>query len=165
MTGKRWENAARRRNCLKTLGLGLLGLALTTATAVAQLGEPEKEDLKFGFIKLTDMAPLAIAYEKGYFEDEGLYVTLEAQANWKVLLDGVIDGQLGVLRACPHYRQYAREHRDRGVPPHTSTISQCSSIGNRQTVERRHDPCYVRWRVDANLFDPGRVGRCFFGFR
>ncbi len=54
----------------------------------------EKEDLKFGFIKLTDMAPLAIAYEKGYFEDEGLYVTIEAQANWKVLLDRVIDGEL-----------------------------------------------------------------------
>ena len=60
----------------------------------AEIGEPEKEDLKFGFIKLTDMAPLAIAYEKGFFEDEGLYVQLEAQANWKVLLDGVIDGQL-----------------------------------------------------------------------
>jgi len=60
----------------------------------AAVGEPEKEDLKFGFIKLTDMAPLAIAYEKGFFEDEGLYVTLEAQANWKVLLDRVIDGQL-----------------------------------------------------------------------
>lgn len=55
---------------------------------------PEKEELRFGFIKLTDMAPLAIAYEKGYFEDEGLYVSLEAQANWKVLLDRVIDGQL-----------------------------------------------------------------------
>jgi nitrate/nitrite transport system substrate-binding protein len=40
------------------------------------------------------MAPLAIAYEKGYFEEEGLYVTLEAQANWKVLLDRVIDGEL-----------------------------------------------------------------------
>lgn len=60
----------------------------------AELGYPEKEDLKFGFIKLTDMAPLAIAYENGYFEDEGLFVELEAQANWKVLLDRVIDGQL-----------------------------------------------------------------------
>ena len=58
------------------------------------VGYPEKDELTFGFIKLTDMAPLAIAYEKHYFEDEGLYVTLEAQANWKVLLDGVIDGQL-----------------------------------------------------------------------
>ncbi len=26
----------------------------------------EKSELKFGFIKLTDMVPLAIAYEKGY---------------------------------------------------------------------------------------------------
>jgi len=84
----------RRRGFFKTFGLGLLGLGLTASAAIAKVGEPEKEDLKFGFIKLTDMAPLAIAYEKGYFEDEGLYVQLEAQANWKVLLDGVIDGQL-----------------------------------------------------------------------
>ncbi|MFG1363289.1 CmpA/NrtA family ABC transporter substrate-binding protein [Xanthobacter versatilis] len=54
----------------------------------------EKDELKLGFIKLTDMAPLAIAKEKGFFEDEGLYVTLEPQANWKVLLDRVIDGEL-----------------------------------------------------------------------
>ncbi|MDO6425813.1 CmpA/NrtA family ABC transporter substrate-binding protein [Thalassotalea sp. 1_MG-2023] len=60
----------------------------------SDLGYPEKEELTFGFIKLTDMAPIAIAYEKGFFEDEGLYVTIEAQANWKVLLDGVIDGRL-----------------------------------------------------------------------
>lgn len=56
--------------------------------------ELEIDELTFGFIKLTDMAPLAIAYERGYFEDEGLFVTLEAQANWRVLLDGVIDGTL-----------------------------------------------------------------------
>ncbi|MCI4662575.1 MAG: ABC transporter substrate-binding protein [Neomegalonema sp.] len=62
--------------------------------ASAEMLDVEKDELKFGFIKLTDMAPLAVAYEKGYFEDEGLFVTLEAQANWKVLLDRVIDGQL-----------------------------------------------------------------------
>jgi nitrate/nitrite transport system substrate-binding protein len=54
----------------------------------------EKPQVTLGFIKLTDMAPLAIAYEKGYFEDEGIYATLEPQANWKVLLDRVIDGEL-----------------------------------------------------------------------
>ncbi len=68
--------------------------ALLGTAAHAELLDLEKDELKFGFIKLTDMAPLAIAYENGYFEDEGLFVTLEAQANWKVLLDGVIDGQL-----------------------------------------------------------------------
>ena len=73
------------------LAAGLIGASNGHAEEV---GYPEKEELKFGFIKLTDMAPIAIAYEKGFFEDEGLYVTIEAQANWKVLLDGVIDGRL-----------------------------------------------------------------------
>lgn len=54
----------------------------------------EKESLKLGFIKLTDMAPLAVALEKGFFEDEGLSVQVEAQANWKVLLDRVVSGEL-----------------------------------------------------------------------
>ena len=54
----------------------------------------EKSDLKLGFIKLTDIAPLVIAKEKGFFAQEGLNVTLEPQANWKVLLDGVTGGQL-----------------------------------------------------------------------
>lgn len=74
--------------------IALASLSMLSMTSVALAGELEKEDLKFGFIKLTDMAPLAIAYEKRFFEDEGLYVTLEAQANWKVLLDRVIDGEL-----------------------------------------------------------------------
>ena len=62
--------------------------------AAAVPGAVEKPVLKLGFIKLTDMAPLAIAKEKGFFAEEGLNVTLEPQANWKVLLDGVIGGQL-----------------------------------------------------------------------
>ena len=92
-------SSTKRRNFLKKGVLALSACVLLTSgllatPASAAVGEPEKEDLKFGFIKLTDMAPLAIAYEKGFFEDEGLYVSLEAQANWKVLLDGVIDGRL-----------------------------------------------------------------------
>ncbi|NDV99024.1 CmpA/NrtA family ABC transporter substrate-binding protein [Salipiger sp. PrR002] len=73
----------------------LIALATSTALISPALAQDlEKDELTFGFIKLTDMAPLAVAYEQGYFLDEGLFVTLEAQANWKVLLDGVIGGQL-----------------------------------------------------------------------
>ena len=75
-------------------GLTALSAVAFAAMASAQPLDVEKDELKFGFIKLTDMAPLAVAYENGYFEDEGLFVTLEAQANWKVLLDRVIDGEL-----------------------------------------------------------------------
>jgi nitrate/nitrite transport system substrate-binding protein len=68
--------------------------ALAFSGHLLAAGKPEKEDLKFGFIKLTDMAPLAVAYEKGFFEAEGLFVQLEAQANWKVVMDRVVNGEL-----------------------------------------------------------------------
>lgn len=59
-----------------------------------QLLEVEKPQLKFGFIKLTDCAPIVIAKEKGFFDEEGLQVDVEAQPNWKTLLDRVINGEL-----------------------------------------------------------------------
>ena len=68
--------------------------ASSDASAAAKTAGIEKPNLKLGFIKLTDMAPLAIAKEKGFFAEEGLNVTLEPQANWKVLIDGVAGGQL-----------------------------------------------------------------------
>ncbi|MGE4278922.1 MAG: CmpA/NrtA family ABC transporter substrate-binding protein [Magnetospirillum sp.] len=79
-----------------TLGLAMAAslCAALPLSAQAKALKVEKDELKLGFIKLTDMAPLAIAKEKGFFEDEGLYVTLEPQANWKVLLDRVISGEL-----------------------------------------------------------------------
>ena len=76
------------------IAAGVLTLTLLGTGARAEMLDVEKDELKLGFIKLTDMAPLAIAKEKGFFEDEGLFVTLEPQANWKVLLDRVITGEL-----------------------------------------------------------------------
>jgi nitrate/nitrite transport system substrate-binding protein len=81
------------RRALSVAGFASWLVLAATAIDAAEL-KLEKEQLKLGFIKLTDMAPLAIAYEKGFFEDEGLYVTLEPQANWKVVLDRVITGEL-----------------------------------------------------------------------
>ena len=62
--------------------------------AISQDLDLEKDELKFGFIKLTDCAPIVIAKEKGFFEDEGLQVEVIAQPNWKTLLDNVINGDL-----------------------------------------------------------------------
>ena len=87
----------RRTQWLKLLVVySVLGVALLFGAqrAEAELGFPEKDELKFGFIKLTDCAALVIAKELNYFEEEGLFVTLEAQANWKILLDRVISGEL-----------------------------------------------------------------------
>ncbi|OZB76157.1 MAG: nitrate ABC transporter substrate-binding protein, partial [Halothiobacillus sp. 13-55-115] len=90
--------ASRRRFMASAVALAVgavLGRgAFSDAMAADSVGPAEKPQLTLGFIKLTDMAPLAIAYEKGFFQDEGLFVSLQAQANWKVLLDGVIGGSL-----------------------------------------------------------------------
>ena len=74
--------------------LALVALVCLIAPSWAAALDVEKDELKFGFIKLTDCAALVIAKELGYFEEEGLFVTLEAQANWKILLDRVISGEL-----------------------------------------------------------------------
>jgi nitrate/nitrite transport system substrate-binding protein len=70
-----------------------LGIMSTSFLSAEQL-DVEKTSLKFGFIKLTDCAPLVIAKEKGFFEKEGLQVEVVAQPNWKTLLDNVISGDL-----------------------------------------------------------------------
>ncbi len=72
----------------------VIAASIAARDAGAAMLEVEKDELKLGFIKLTDCAPLVIAKEHGFFEDEGLFVTLEAQANWKILLDRVIGGEL-----------------------------------------------------------------------
>ena len=77
-----------------TVASALTLLAGQAANVRAELLDVEKDEVTFGFIKLTDCAPLVIAKEKLYFEDEGLDVRLEAQANWKILLDRVISGEL-----------------------------------------------------------------------
>ena len=89
--------ALTRPSLLSKFIKSTLAFAATFALAAAvnaETGPAEKTELKFGFIKLTDMVPLAVAYENGYFDDEGLSVELEAQANWKVVLDRVITGEL-----------------------------------------------------------------------
>ncbi len=71
------------------------GIALALLARIAAGAEAlEKNELQLGFIKLTDCAPLVLAKELGFFDDEGLSVRLEAQANWKILLDRVVAGEL-----------------------------------------------------------------------
>ena len=80
---------------VKFFSAAVLVVSTLTFTSHGYAAEKlEKDSLKFGFIKLTDMAPLAVAFEKGFFDEEGLSVQVEAQANWKVVLDRVVSGEL-----------------------------------------------------------------------
>ena len=60
-----------------TAYFSVLVLVSLTAMPIASAAEKlEKPNLKFGFIKLTDMAPLAIDYEKGFFNPSEPFETL-----------------------------------------------------------------------------------------
>lgn len=87
-----------RRTCLSMLVVAYVAVCTSflpsAQAAEKQLLDLEKDSLKFGFIKLTDCAPIVIAKEKGFFEAEGLQVEVIAQPNWKTLLDNVITGEL-----------------------------------------------------------------------
>jgi nitrate/nitrite transport system substrate-binding protein len=50
--------------------------------------------MKFGFIALTDAAPIIMAKELGYFADRGIDATIEKQASWPVLRDALLNGQI-----------------------------------------------------------------------
>ncbi len=56
----------------------------------------EKTDVKLGHIPLTDCAPFAVAKEKGFFDEQGLNVSLSREHSWASIRDkvglGVLDG-------------------------------------------------------------------------
>ncbi|MEM8935209.1 MAG: CmpA/NrtA family ABC transporter substrate-binding protein [Pseudomonadota bacterium] len=54
----------------------------------------EQPLLKIGFVPLTDMAPLAIAKEKGFFEKYGLDVRLVAQNSWSQVRERLALGEI-----------------------------------------------------------------------
>ena len=54
----------------------------------------EKKELTLGFVPLTDSAPLIVAQELGYFDAQGLAVSLQKQNSWATLRDKLHTGVL-----------------------------------------------------------------------
>lgn len=88
--------------------------ASTTALLTLEL---EKTEQKFGFIKLTDCAPLVIGREKGFFEDKGLQAEVVAQPNSKTLLTTLLARNWTGHTCCPDSQL---EPRSELAPRHPS---------------------------------------------
>jgi nitrate/nitrite transport system substrate-binding protein len=54
----------------------------------------ERRELRLGFIALNDCAPLVVAKEKGFFEDQRLAVDLSREVSWANIRDKVAMGAL-----------------------------------------------------------------------
>ena len=68
--------------------------ALDNMSKPSTIMPPEKTELNFGIMALSDSAILAVAKEKGFFEQYGLNVHLSKEASWASIRDKVVVGQL-----------------------------------------------------------------------
>jgi nitrate/nitrite transport system substrate-binding protein len=89
---------AERRRLLAAVGAaGLQGaiaalFPLGALEAMAQdKGKLEKKDLKIGFIPITCATPLIMSAPLGFYEKQGLNVTLVKTAGWALIRDKVIN--------------------------------------------------------------------------
>jgi ABC-type nitrate/sulfonate/bicarbonate transport system substrate-binding protein len=74
--------------------MGLVPDAIRNTAWAAGSEGLEKTKLTFGFIPLTDCAPIVIAKEKGFFSKYGLDVTVSKEASWANIRDKVALGGL-----------------------------------------------------------------------
>jgi nitrate/nitrite transport system substrate-binding protein len=84
-------------------GVALAGLSLPAASLLSACGGSDSSEgstgggggrkVTLGFIPLTDCAPLVVAFEKGFFKDRDLDVTLENGKSWPSVRDKLLNGE------------------------------------------------------------------------
>lgn len=67
--------------------------ARSSASSLREGGTPEVAQLTFGFLPLTDAAPLIVALAKGLFREHGLEVSLRRESSWTSLRDTLNRGE------------------------------------------------------------------------
>src|SRR4051794_17835283 len=75
------------------------------------------KSLRLGFVSLIDAAPLIVAHELKFFEQEGLAVRLERQIGWANVRDKLTYGQLDASHALLGMPLASRLGRDRFAEP------------------------------------------------
>ncbi|MCX7659440.1 MAG: ABC transporter substrate-binding protein, partial [Caldimonas manganoxidans] len=86
-----------RRTLLKTTAAaGATGMVPGLHTAVWAQGsdKPEKEEVKIGFIPLTDCASVVMASVLGFDQKYGVKFVLSKEASWAGVRDKLVNGDL-----------------------------------------------------------------------
>lgn len=85
-----------RRTVLKTAALGAVGIdpALRAAVWAQGSDKPEKEEVKIGFIPLTDCASVVMASVLGIDKKYGVKIVPSKEASWAGVRDKLVNGDL-----------------------------------------------------------------------
>ncbi|MEO7854091.1 MAG: CmpA/NrtA family ABC transporter substrate-binding protein [Rubrivivax sp.] len=66
---------------------------------VASVGRPEKEQLRIGFMRLTDCAPIVMASVLGFDRRHGIQIVPTREASWAGVRDKLAGGELDLAHA------------------------------------------------------------------
>jgi nitrate/nitrite transport system substrate-binding protein len=85
-----------RRTVLQAASLGAVGISPALRTAVYAQGsdKPEKEEVKIGFIPLTDCASVVMASVLGFDKKYGVKIIPNKEASWAGVRDKLVSGEL-----------------------------------------------------------------------
>ena len=87
----------KRRTLIQSAGLaagaGIMGLA-TTGVWAAGSDKPEKEEVKVGFIPLTDCASVVMASVLGFDKKYGIKIIPSKESSWASVRDKLVNGEL-----------------------------------------------------------------------
>lgn len=96
---KQWRTLTMAGITSAALGLSACGGGGGGASAAATDGELEKAELTVGSLPISDYASLYWAQEKGFFEDEGLDVTIEPVQGGPAGVQKVVAGELDLTNS------------------------------------------------------------------
>jgi nitrate/nitrite transport system substrate-binding protein len=90
------ETPMSRRNVLQAATATALTIAPALRAAVYAQGsdKPEKEEVKIGFIPLTDCASVVMASELGFDKKYGVKIIPTKEASWAGVRDKLVNGEL-----------------------------------------------------------------------
>jgi nitrate/nitrite transport system substrate-binding protein len=90
------ETPMSRRNVLQAATAGALTIAPALRAAVYAQGsdKPEKEEVKIGFIPLTDCASVVMASVLGFDKKYGVKIIPTKEASWAGVRDKLVNGEL-----------------------------------------------------------------------
>jgi nitrate/nitrite transport system substrate-binding protein len=85
-----------RRSVLQAAAAGAVGISPALRSAVWAQGsdKPEKEEVKIGFIPLTDCASVVMASVLGIDKKYGVKTTPSKEASWAAVRDKLVNGEL-----------------------------------------------------------------------
>jgi nitrate/nitrite transport system substrate-binding protein len=98
MTTKETKTNLTRRSILKTgaavTAAGAFGALATQGAWAAGSDKPEKEEVKVGFIPLTDCASVVMASVLGFDKKYGIKIVPTKEASWPGVRDKLVNGEL-----------------------------------------------------------------------